>query len=133
MLGLEALKAGEGDSMAYRRPRALLNEGRALAPHVSAMMDVSDGLLLDTARMARASGVTFAIDSAAVPIATPTHRRAEALRWGEDYQLLFAAPPDAALPIPAHRIGKAVSPVDTPILLDGAPLSEQNKLGFEHK
>ena len=59
------------------------------------MMDVSDGVLLDAARMARASGVTFAIDSAAVPIATPEDRRAEALRWGDDYQLLFTLPPVA--------------------------------------
>ncbi len=98
MLGLEALRKGEGDSLAYRRPRALLAEGQALAPHVTAMMDISDGLLLDAARMARASGVTIAIDSQAVPIAVPENRRAEALRWGEDYQLLFTAPADARLP-----------------------------------
>jgi thiamine-monophosphate kinase len=133
MLGLEALKSGHGDSMAYRRPKALLAEGKALAPHVSAMMDVSDGLLLDASRMARASGVTFAIDSAAVPIATPEPRRSEALRWGEDYQLLFTASAHAQLPNPAHRIGEAISLAAAPILLDGTPLSEQDRLGFEHK
>src|SRR5688572_11106716 len=31
----------------YRRPIPLLDAGRRLAPHASAMMDVSDGLLLD--------------------------------------------------------------------------------------
>ena len=84
MLGLEALRSGSGDSTAYRRPQGLIAEGKALAPHVTAMMDVSDGLLLDAARMARASGLTFAIEAAAVPIAAPEDRRAEALRWGED-------------------------------------------------
>jgi thiamine-monophosphate kinase len=88
MLGLEALRtdpsASGADSLAYRRPQALLAEGQALAPHVSAMMDVSDGLLLDAARLARASNITLAIDNAIVPIATPEARRAEALRWGED-------------------------------------------------
>ena len=137
MLGLEALRSGrktaEGDSLAYRRPRALLAEGRALAPHVSAMMDVSDGLLLDAARMARASGVTLAIDGHAVPIAAPEARRAEALRWGDDYQLLFAAPPGAPLPVPAHRIGEVLPRGDGPILLDGAPLGETDGLGFEHR
>src|SRR5690606_36443972 len=59
LLGFEALRSGTGDSLAYRRPQALLAEGRALAPHVSAMMDLSDGLLLDAARLARASGVTL--------------------------------------------------------------------------
>lgn len=132
MLGLEALKAGQGDSTAYRRPRALLAEGQALAPHVSAMMDVSDGLLLDACRMARASGVTIAIDSASVPIATPESRRAEALRWGEDYQLLFTAPASAAPPIAAHRIGEVQEADGCPLRLDAAPLGETDGLGYEH-
>ncbi len=42
---------------AYRRPVPLLDVGRALAPHVTAMMDVSDGLLIDASRLAEASGV----------------------------------------------------------------------------
>lgn len=132
MLGLEALRDGTGDSLAYRRPQALLAEGRALAPHVTAMMDISDGLLLDAARMARASGVSFAIDSHAVPIATPEARRAEAMRWGDDYQLLFTAPADTAPPLPAHRIGLALPLADEPILLDGTPLSEAAGLGYQH-
>ncbi|MBX9642826.1 MAG: thiamine-phosphate kinase [Novosphingobium sp.] len=130
MLGLEALKAGTGDSMAYRRPQALLAEGQALAPYVTAMMDVSDGLLLDARRMAEASGVTLAIESAAVPIAAPEHRRAEALRWGEDYQLLFTAPESAALPVSAFRIGEVLTIGDAPILLDDAPPT--GLLGYEH-
>lgn len=130
MAALEALKAGNGDSAAYRRPRALLAEGQALAPHVSAMMDVSDGLLLDASRIAAASGVTLAIESAAVPLAVPENRRDAALRWGEDYQLLFTAPADAALPVPAHRIGAVLRAESAPVLLDGAPPS--GSLGYEH-
>lgn len=132
MLGLEALRAGRGDSLAYRRPQALLADGRALAPHVSAMMDVSDGLLLDAARLARASGVTLAIDRAAVPIAASEERRDEALRWGDDYQLLFTAPGSASLPISAYRIGEVMTAGTAPILLDGVPLTEFDNLGFEH-
>lgn len=130
MLGLEALKAGAGDSMAYRRPQALLAEGQALAPYVTAMMDVSDGLLLDARRMAEASGVTLAIDSAAVPIAAPEHRRADALRWGEDYQLLFTAPEGAALAVPAYCIGRVLTQGYEALLLDGTPPIGQ--LGYEH-
>ena len=40
----------------YRRPVPLLAAGQALAPHAHAMMDVSDGLLLDALRLAEASG-----------------------------------------------------------------------------
>ncbi|MDE2403242.1 MAG: thiamine-phosphate kinase [Sphingomonadales bacterium] len=132
MLGLEALRTGNGDATAYLRPVALLNAGRALAPHVTAMMDVSDGLLLDAARMARASAVTIAITAAQVPIATPEPRRHEALRWGDDYQLLFTLPPGQEPPVPAHRIGAALPQAETPLLLDTIPLTETTGLGYQH-
>ncbi|MGN6356320.1 MAG: thiamine-phosphate kinase [Novosphingobium sp.] len=133
MLGLEALRSGSGDSSAYRRPPALLAEGRALAPFVTAMMDVSDGLLLDASRIARASGVTIAIDRRAVPIAAPEARRDEALRWGDDYQLLFTSPPSAELPVTAHRIGEVRNGGNVPIVLDDVPLTEADGLGYEHR
>jgi thiamine-monophosphate kinase len=133
MLGFEALRSGSGDSEAYRRPQALVVHGQALAPHVTAMMDVSDGLLLDALRMARASGVTMAIDSAAVPIATPEDRRDEALRWGDDYQLLFTAPPGVRLPVTAHAIGEVLPSGASPLLLDGRPLDEADSLGYQHR
>jgi thiamine-monophosphate kinase len=130
MLGFEALKAGSGDSAAYRRPVALLAEGQALAPLVTAMMDLSDGLLLDASRMAETSGVTLAIVRAAIPIATPEARRDEALRWGEDYQLLFTLPAGTEPPVPAHRIGRAEARGEHALLLDGAaPLGQ---LGYQH-
>lgn len=134
MIGFEALRDASGaDSTAYRRPMARLAEGIALAPLVTAMMDVSDGLLLDAARMARASGVTFAIDSMAVPIAVPEPRRAAALRWGDDYELLFALPQGLAPPVPATCIGAAQTAGAAPLLLDGKPLDETAGLGFEHR
>ena len=130
MLGFEALKTGRGDSLAYRRPAALLAQGQQLAPLVSAMMDVSDGLLLDAQRMAAASRVTFAITAAAVPIAVPEARRDEALLWGDDYQLLFTLPPGITPPVTAFRIGTAAPQGSEPLLLDGSPPS--GALGFEH-
>ena len=136
MLGFEALTAKkpkrDADSTAYRRPEALLKEGVALAPHVTAMMDVSDGLLLDGSRLALASGISLAIDSGEVPIATPEKRRAQALRWGDDYALLFTAPADTKLPIESHRIGQAIARSSAPILLDGYALRELEDLGYQH-
>ena len=131
MLGFEALKAGHGDSLAYRRPAALLTEGRALAPLVSAMMDVSDGLLLDAQRMAAASRVTFDIGHFAVPIAAPEARRDEALRWGDDYQLLFTLPAGTALPVAAHGIGTVRLQGTEPLLVDGQPPT--GSLGYQHR
>ncbi|HSG33141.1 MAG TPA: thiamine-phosphate kinase [Sphingomonadaceae bacterium] len=133
LLGFEALKqGGAGDTGAYLRPLARLAEGQALAPHVTAMMDISDGLLLDAARMARASGVTMAIDSAAVPIATPEDRRMDALRWGDDYELLFTLPEGVEPPVPATRIGSVEPASGAPVTLDGKPLTEADNLGYEH-
>src|SRR5690606_32601781 len=106
MMGFEALRdATGGDSTAYRRPQPRLAEGRALAPLASAMMDVSDGVLLDAWRLAEASGVSLAIDAAAVRIAAPEPRRLDALRWGDDYELLFTLPAGTEPPVPATRIG----------------------------
>jgi len=109
---------------------ARLPEGQALAPMVSAIMDISDGLLLDARRMGRASDVTMSIDSGAVPIAAPEDRRMDALRWGDDYELLFTAPADAAIPVKATRIGTVLEKGCEPLLLDGAV--PQGRLGFEH-
>ncbi|WP_373693906.1 thiamine-phosphate kinase [Parafrankia sp. BMG5.11] len=133
MLGFEALRDGTAaDSAAFRRPRPLLSEGRALAPLVSAMMDVSDGLLLDARRLADASGVTLAIDTAAVPISAPGDRRAEALRWGDDYQLLFTLPVHWKPPIPAHQIGEARPFAGSSLLINGTAPAPDDSLGYQH-
>jgi thiamine-monophosphate kinase len=133
MMAFEALRADPAaDGGAYARPMARLAEGQTLAPYVSAMMDVSDGLLLDASRLARASAVTIAIDSAEVPIAAPEARRQDALRWGDDYELLFTIPGDIVPPVPAHRIGTVEPAAGAPILLDGRKLSEADHLGYEH-
>lgn len=133
MIGFEALQRGaERDTAAYRRPVPLLAQGRALAPLVSAMMDVSDGLLLDASRLADASGVTIAIDIAAVPIAAPKSRRGDALRWGDDYQLLFTGPSDTVWPIPVHEVGKVEPRAETALLLDGIAPAPGDTLGYHH-
>jgi thiamine-monophosphate kinase len=133
----------------YRRPRPRLEAGAALAPLVSAMMDVSDGLLMDAARMAAASGARLAIDLGALPLSETLlaclgggrEARLDAASAGDDYELLFAAPPARApeilalsdrLGLPFSRIG-AAGPGDGLQLLDGAeavPLPA--RLGWEH-
>lgn len=135
MLGFEALCAGDtaADTTAYRRPVPRLAEGRALAPLVTAMMDVSDGLLLDASRMAEASGVTIALDPARIPLPSgfPQDRMRDASSWGDDYELLFTLPPQAAPPCPAHCIGNVLPAGGAPILLGGA--APYGQLGYEHR
>lgn len=138
MLGYEALKDAIGrdgaasDHTHYSRPTARLTEGQALAPLVSAMMDVSDGLLLDAFRLAEASHVTLAIDSASVPVAAPD-RRMECLTWGDDYELLFTLPTRCKLAIAATRIGTVEPRGFAPLFLDGEPIISAAGLGYMHE
>ncbi len=83
---------------------------------VRAMMDLSDGLGSDLPRMARASGVGFRVDRAAIPRSEGCSV-AEAISDGEDYELLFAVAGEDARRleeewvtggVPVTRIGQFV-------------------------
>jgi thiamine-monophosphate kinase len=111
---------------AYLRPRPLLNEGRLLAPHASAMMDVSDGLLLDAQRLADASGVTIDIDLTVPAIGDDA---LVAMTWGDDYALLLTAP-ELEDSMPCTPIGRVLSRGVHPLLLKSQPVLGQ--LGFQH-
>ncbi len=133
---------------AYQRPRALIAEGRALAPYASAMMDVSDGLLIDTRRMAAASRVRIAIDLATLPLsdafrsARGADRTARlfAATGGDDYALLAALPPGAeqivtkSLPSGAQmvRIGRLVEGAGIALHDAGLAVELPEHLGHEH-
>jgi thiamine-monophosphate kinase len=128
MMGFEGVS---GHLAAFNRPATRLAEGQALATHVTAMMDVSDGLLIDAFRMAVASGVTVALDPQTIPVADPARLDA-CIRWGDDYELLFTAPPAAILPCAIHRIGTVTAPGSAPLVLGGAPLTDPATLGYSH-
>lgn len=128
MLGFEGDPAHRA---AFNRPQARLAEGLALAPHVTAMMDVSDGLLLDCWRMAHLNTVTFALDPEAIPVADPA-RRDECIRWGDDYELLFTAAPGVILPVAAYRIGTVEPSGSAPLMLGHEPLLKSASLGYQH-
>ena len=120
---------------AYRRPQPRLAEGRTLAPHVHAMMDVSDGLLIDAARMAHASNLAVAIDLACVPLSDAYRAfsgdRLAAATAGDDYQLLFAAAPDFITD--ATRIGTFAPGTGLTLHDAGAPVPLPANLGYEHR
>lgn len=102
---------------AQLRPRPPIALGLAAArAGASAMMDVSDGLALDAARMAQASGVSLEIDSSALGPHLPW-----AITGGEDHALLAAFPRDATVPDGFLTIGRVVVPAGRPsVQVDGA-------------
>ncbi|GGD49395.1 thiamine-phosphate kinase [Croceicoccus pelagius] len=136
LAGFEAMQAGSADAALtrpFRRPDPRIEEGLAIAPMAGATMDVSDGLLLDAARMAEASGTTIAIDSAAVPVcAALADRRIDAMTWGDDYELLFTLPESKEPSFAATRIGTVLPRGDHRLLLDGEPPATQTRLGYRH-
>ena len=115
-----------------------LDEGRYLADFASAMMDISDGLLLDAKRMAQASGKDFFIDPSAIPLrdgaALP-----DALSDGEDYGLLFTSSQDfinlfrEKFPAtPVTEIGHVSSGTGVVRNLSNDQPFDMKKLGYEH-
>jgi thiamine-monophosphate kinase len=132
----------------YRRPVPLLADGQALAPHVNAMMDVSDGLLLDTLRLCQASGCGALIDLDALPLSRAfvalrgesAQSRLFAATGGDDYALLATIPGQtepSTLSLPKgttmQRIGtlEAGEP-SIRLTSSGQPVDLPERLGFEH-
>lgn len=71
-------------------------EGRWLAKQqlVNAMMDVSDGLILDASRICRKSNTGLTLDLKAIPRRTDSTTIQQACQDGEDYELIFAVSPE---------------------------------------
>jgi thiamine-monophosphate kinase len=137
--GLAIARGAQGPERllgAYRRPRPRLAEGGTLAPLVHAMMDVSDGLLIDAARMAAASGVAITIDLDRVPLSAELrafgHDALTAATAGDDYELLFAAAPDSTPPVPATAIGRVATGSGLTLFDAGDPVPLPARLGFVH-
>lgn len=113
---LDALNPAErADLDAQLRPEPPIALGPvAAASGATAMMDVSDGLLLDATRLADASHVTIALQGVA---------DGPALRGGEDHALLATFDPATPLPDGFRAIGRVVSRVDAAVTLDGIAVS----------
>jgi thiamine-monophosphate kinase len=146
-LGLRVLRGDlPGDAAGhlarrYRLPEPRLALGRAIAGLAHAGMDVSDGLVQDLGHLCRAAGCGAVIDSAAVPLSAAARAALgrdaallpALLTGGDDYELLFAAPPGmrdaiaaaaAAAGTPVTRIGRFAegAPEVAVIAADGTPM-----------
>lgn len=133
----------------YRAPRPRLEAGQALAAMVDAMMDVSDGLLIDARRMAAASAVGVEIDLDQLPLSeaflasTGGGREARlfAATAGDDYELLFTTSAETGsdilqlaerLGVPLSRIGRCVEGAGLVLHDRGERVPLPARLGYEH-
>jgi thiamine-monophosphate kinase len=103
--------------LAMERPQPRVALGIALRGLATSAIDVSDGLLGDLGHILRRSGVGAVIQVDAVPRSAalaaqpPDVQRECTLAGGDDYELLFSAPPRHAAEVQAaaQRCGVAVT------------------------
>lgn len=157
-LGLKALK-GElaGSSVAarahlatrYRLPEPRPALGASLRGLAHASLDVSDGLVADLGHVCSASRVGAEIEAARLPLSAAARAALGAdptllkliLTGGDDYEILFSAPADAApaikaaadaAAVPVTEIGRIVEGQGVTVIgLDGQPLAISNG-GYRH-
>lgn len=133
----------------YRLPRPRIEAGQTLAPLVTAMMDISDGLLIDTARLAEASGLAAMLEIDTIPLSADFIEtlgedrvaRLAAATSGDDYELLFAADPgqaqailaaSEALGLPLSRIGLLTEGSGLRLTERGEDVPLPKRLGYQH-
>ena len=135
-LGASALGLATGKGQSWKRhlrpeprvPAGLLLRGL----RVSSCMDLSDGLALDLHRLCRESGVSAKL-SGTLPIARGASLD-QALRGGEDYELLFTAGARVKIPsqlgdLPVTHIGEVTKGRPGRITFTGELLQPK---GFDH-
>ncbi len=155
-LGLERLRAGAPvhDALVARHllPEPRLALRAALRAHAAAAADVSDGLLADAGRIARASGLAVEVELADVSLShdaaawlagqgDPAAARLRLATGGDDYELVIAVRPERAeaLAADAARAGTPLAVVGrfregegVHVTLDGRALSPPD-LGWRHR
>ena len=158
LLGLKAL-CGEYPKLAPEHRDALVNRfhlpeprvelGPRLAGLAHAMIDVSDGLVGDLGHICETSSVAASVELPLVPLSQGARELAAAdpallatlVTGGDDYELVFAAPPDAdeeiaslsrGLKLPITRIGAIEAGAGVRVVDDQGRAVPLAKVGWRH-
>lgn len=107
----------------FVRPPLRLEEGRSLAAHAHAMIDLSDGIARDAGHLAARSGCRVLVELDRVPLA-PGAELAD-LGFGEDYELLAAVVEPGAFTV----VGRCEEGSGLELLVEGKPYELD---GYEH-
>src|SRR5207248_7695481 len=134
LVGVTGMLGGAADlaSERARRPEPRLEWGAALArAGVTAMIDVSDGVATDARHVAERSGVAVAVELERLPLALGVADPRVAASAGDDYELLFTAPPGFEPPagVELTWIGQVRHGSGLELTLDGQPVELS---GYEH-
>ena len=116
----------------HRRPPYRIGAGELLAPSAHALIDLSDGIASDAARIAERSGCRLVIDVDRLPLAPGLHAlAADEPFWtqGEDYELLAALAPGDPVAGAFHRVGRCEEGSGVTLVHGG---QEVRGLGFDH-
>lgn len=107
----------------YVRPPVRLEEGRTLAAHAHAMLDISDGIAVDARHIADRSGCRVVVDLDRVPLAPGVEL--DDLGFGEDFELLAAVAEPGGFAV----VGRCEEGEGVRLLLAGEPVELS---GWEH-
>ena len=111
---------------------------------VNSMMDISDGLSTDLARICRQSKVGACLNENAIPVSEAAKQTkdslAAALNDGEDFELLFTLPEKECQrlleqwkgPVPITCIGRIIEPDSMQIQGGDGELTELRPGGYDH-
>ncbi|MDP9052457.1 MAG: AIR synthase-related protein, partial [Acidobacteriota bacterium] len=127
----------------YPQPRLAVGQALLRRRLATAAIDLSDGLSTDLAHLCRESAVGAEVSESALPIHPlaakfgPVRALDLTLNGGEDYELLFTAPPSVCMPrsiygVPITRIGRLVPGTAVTIIDSTGGSRDLKPGGWEH-